>query len=98
MNSANISFKYLSTKKAVSPKISFISPKTASKKAVDRNKLRRRGYAVIKKLYNTIPDGIIGCFVFGKKSLSVFGSKKTLKYNPIYNLENEIKHILSKIH
>jgi ribonuclease P protein component len=98
VNSTNVSFKYLSTKQPISPKISFISPKTASKKAVDRNKLRRRGYAVIKKLYNIMPNGIIGCFVFGKKSLSVFGGKKTLKHNPIFNLENEIKHILSKIH
>ena len=97
VNFANVSFKYLFIKTAISPKISFISPKTASKKAVDRNKLRRRGYAVIKKLYKTIPNGVTGCFVFGKKSLPVFGGKKTLKNNPISNLENEIKNIFSKI-
>ncbi|MES2416362.1 MAG: ribonuclease P protein component [Patescibacteria group bacterium] len=98
VNFTNISLKYIATKESFPPKISFISPKTASKKAVDRNQLRRRGYAVIKKYYASLPKGFIGCFVFGKKSLQVFGGKKTLKYNPILNLENEIKNILSKIH
>ena len=112
VNSANLSFKYkhptptlpLANGRENSTCISFTAPKTACKRAVGRNLLRRRGYAVFKKL--TSPptpspykgEGVTGVFVFGKKSLEVFGGKKTKSYNPILNLENEIKNILSKIH
>lgn len=103
VNSANLSFKYKLIA-GLSPIISFTAPKTACKRAVGRNLLRRRGYAVFKKL--TSPpapspykgEGVTGVFVFGKKSLEVFGGKKNKSYNPILNLENEIKNILSKIH
>ncbi len=106
VNSANLSFKFilqphpsplLKGEGVKNTRISFITPKTASKKAVVRNLLRRRGYAVLKKYINQFPTSITGAFVFGKKSAEVFGGKKTKVYNPILNLDSEIKNILSKI-
>ena len=97
VNSPNLSFKYKLIA-GLSPTISFTAPKTACKRAVGRNLLRRRGYAVLKKCFDQLPSSLVGVFVFGKKSLEVFGGKKTKSYNPILNLENEIKNILSKIH
>lgn len=97
VNSVNLSFKFIKNI-SINNKISFIVPKTASKKAVVRNLLRRRGYAVLKKYINQFPSGLTGVFVFGKKSVEVFGGRKKTNYNPIQNLENEIKNIVSKIH
>ncbi|MCX6754991.1 MAG: ribonuclease P protein component [Candidatus Nomurabacteria bacterium] len=117
VNSANLSFKYMHPTPALplangrenSIRISFTAPKTACKRAVGRNLLRRRGYAVLRKLLKNEPhqephptlswkgEGLIGVFVFGKKSMEFFGKKKNKLYNPILNLENEIKNILNKI-
>ncbi len=108
VNSANLSFKFilpprLPTSPQPSPcqgeggRISFITPKTASKKAVVRNLLRRRGYNVLKKHFSIFPAGFAGAFIFGKKSVVVFGGRKNKIYNPIQNLEAEVKNILSKI-
>ncbi|MFA6586134.1 MAG: ribonuclease P protein component [Candidatus Paceibacterota bacterium] len=96
VNSSNLTFKFVKTNDN-QRKISFITPKTVSKSAVVRNLLRRRGYAVLKKYFETFPIGFIGVFVFGKKSKEIFGGKKNKTYNPILNLENEIKIILNKI-
>lgn len=96
VNSQNLSLKFL-PERTKSKKISFIVPKIVSKKAVVRNLLRRRGYAVLKKYFSHIPFGFIGVFIFGKKSIIFFGKRKTKTYNPILNLENEIKNILTKI-
>jgi len=98
VNSANLSLKYIKDSEIDFPQISFTVPKTVCKRAVGRNLLRRRGYAVIRKYFDLVPKNTIGVFVFGKKSLDVFGKKKNKLYNPILNLENEIKEILNKIH
>lgn len=99
IGSTNLTLKYILKNENNAFKIAFITPKTASKKAVDRNLLRRRGYAIIKKHYNkAFPAGFIGCFVFGKKSMDNFGGRKNKVYNPAINLENEIKNLLNKIH
>ena len=100
VNSPNLTLKFIKnklTQGSLPPRISFITPKTVSKKAVDRNLLRRRGYAVLKKYFNQLPVDLIGVFVFGKKSKSIFGAKKTKKYNPIFNLDSEIKNIINKL-
>jgi len=97
VNSPNISLKYILLRDGSLPRVSFISPKTASSSAVVRNLLRRRGYAVLKKYFQNIPLGFLGVFIFGKKSVSVFGGKKSTAHNPIMNLDREIKGILSKI-
>ncbi len=112
VNSQNLSLKFILDPLALQAlplsrgrevRISFIAPKTASKKAVDRNLLRRRGYAVLKKYFKKFPAGFSGAFVFGKKSMEVFGGRKLARrggsknYNPINNLEKEIENILNKI-
>lgn len=67
------------------PRISIVVPKTVSKKAVDRNLLRRRGYEVLEKYLNVFPVEIIGVFVFKKYS------------DDILILSNEIENLLHKI-
>ena len=84
VNSPNLTFKFLH-KKGIESKISFISPKSISKKAVIRNKLRRIGYNILKKNKNYLPVGLIGVFVYKKYQ------------DDIYMIENEIKTIFNKI-
>ncbi len=97
INSPNLTLKFIKDE-YTTPRISFIAPKTASKKAVDRNLLRRRGYFIIKKQLGRFPANFTGAFVFGKKSMEFFGGRKNKTKNPIKNLENEIENILNKIH
>jgi len=97
INSASLAFKFIFDQKLKAPVISFITPKTISKSAVKRNALRRRGYYALENYFNDLPNNIAGVFVFSKKSLEYFAGKKNKKYNPISNLEHEIKNILSKI-
>lgn len=96
VNSSNVSLKF-----AIDPKtklnISFTVPKSAVKSAVKRNLLKRRGYYVIKKHLKYLPLGFVGVFIFGKKSLEVFGGRKNKNQDPISNLELEIQSILKKI-
>ena len=95
VGSFNLNLRFIGDSK--NKKISFIIPKTVSKKAVVRNLLRRRGYSVLKKHFNIKLPNIMGVFIFNKRSLRVFGGKKSKDNNPIYNLENEIKNIFKKI-
>ena len=67
-------------------KISFIAPKSVSKLAVNRNKLRRKGYNSLKNYINQAPNGILGVFVFKKYE------------DNLEKIAHEIKNILSKIH
>lgn len=97
VGSANLVLKYIKENNGEIPQISFIAPKGVAKKAVDRNKLRRRGYAVISKYIQYFPVGFSGAFVFGKNSLILFGGRKKTNYDPILDLEKEIKFILKKI-
>lgn len=99
INSANITLKFILNNK-LPKRVSFIVPKSTSKKAVERNLLRRRGYSVLSKYLDTLPFGFMGVFVFNKKSVFYFGlkSKNKLKNREsIKNLENEIKNLLNKI-
>ncbi|PIR68363.1 hypothetical protein COU49_01445 [Candidatus Nomurabacteria bacterium CG10_big_fil_rev_8_21_14_0_10_35_16] len=97
INSPNLTLKFIFDPKLKTPTISFITPKTVSKSAVKRNALRRRGYGVLRGYLNDLPNNLAGVFIFGKNSLSHFAGRKNTKYNPVLNLENEIKNILSKI-
>lgn len=85
LNSPYLTFKFILTKEVFLPRISFITPKTVSKKAVKRNMLRRKGYNVLKKYINTLPHGLVGVFIF-KKSV-----------DSVLELENEIQIILNKL-
>lgn len=94
--SPNLSFKFIFSE-AKTAKVSFICPKSISKKATVRNKLRRRGYSAFKEQENLCPPGIHGVFIFGKNSLAVFGGAKNKKNDPFLNINDEIKAILHKI-
>ena len=96
VNSSNLTLKFVK-KETGFPQIAFITPKTVSKRAVDRNLLRRRGYGALSKYIHLLPVNIVGAFVFGKKGMEFFGGRKNKTKNPIQNLENEIQKILSKI-
>jgi ribonuclease P protein component len=85
VNSPNLTFKFLLKKGIIGPKVSFISPKSISKKAVIRNKLRRIGYNILKKYKKDFPSELIGVFVFRKYQ------------DDVSIIENEIKTIFSKI-
>jgi ribonuclease P protein component len=93
-NSANLTFKYIAKNDNFEPRISFIAPKTVSKKAVIRNRLRRLGYNTLKKYKNQFPVGLIGVFIFSKNSLVFF---EKLKADSVLKLENELVSILSKL-
>lgn len=82
--SPNLTFKFLITLKN-ERKISFIAPKSVAKSAVDRNRLRRLGYFVLKSYLNNYPVGVVGVFIFKKYQ------------DNVSIIENEIKNILNKI-
>ena len=96
LNSPNLTLKFIKKETKI-PQFVFITPKTASKKAVVRNLLRRRGYSALQKYVHILPENMAGAFVFGKKSLEFFGGRKNKTRNPIKNLEDEIEKILNKI-
>lgn len=96
LNSPNLTLKFIKKETKI-PQFSFIAPKTVSKRAVDRNLLRRRGYSALRKHIHLFPKNIAGAFIFGKKSLGFFGGRKNKTINPFKNLENEIEKILNKI-
>ncbi|TSC77973.1 MAG: hypothetical protein G01um101424_107 [Parcubacteria group bacterium Gr01-1014_24] len=85
LTSPNLTFKFILNNNSSIPRISFIVPKTVSKKAVNRNLLRRHGYAVLKKYINKFPTRLLGVFVFKKYQADIL------------IIENEIKNILDKI-
>lgn len=59
-------FKYLPNSDF--PRYAFVVPKKISKKAVDRNKLKRRGYGIIR----SIPlSGGLGVFLYKKEGVKV---------------------------
>lgn len=97
LNSNNLTLKFILKKEGTSPKVSFLTPKTISKKAIVRNRLRRRGYEAIKGFFEVFPAGFVGAFVFGKKSEEFFGGGKEKKKIAKENIENEIKTILDKM-
>jgi ribonuclease P protein component len=83
--SPNLTFRFILTGKPLSPRISFIAPKSVAKLAVTRNLLRRRGYAALKTYIERFPAGLAGAFVFKRHQEDVL------------TLEDEIKKILDKI-
>lgn len=86
--SSGLNFKYILNKALISPKISFIAPKSVEKQAVLRNKLKRQGYIALKKYFNKIPNGLSGVFIFNK----IKGEKTTIK-----KIEKEIEYILNRV-
>ena len=85
INTSNLTFKFILKNTENKPKISFIAPKSISKKAITRNKLRRIGYRALKNYINQFPVGLIGVFIFKKYQ------------DNILDIENEIKSVFNKI-
>ncbi|MEK9181675.1 MAG: ribonuclease P protein component [Patescibacteria group bacterium] len=85
LTSFSLTFKFILNNNSTVPQISFIAPKSVAKLAVQRNLLRRRGYAVLGKYIQKFPSGLVGAFVFRKYQ------------DDISIIENEIKNILNKI-
>ena len=98
VNSENLTFKYVLDKENHIPMVSFVVPKTVSKKAVARNLLRRRGYSLLEKYFNEIPKNTLGVFILGKKSLATFGGKGKIKKTiSLLNFNKEIRQILKRL-
>ncbi len=97
ISSKNITLKFVLNYDQKPFRVSFVVPKSIAKSAVKRNLLKRRGYKAFSNTSLPLPLGFCGVFVFGKKSLDVFGGKINKSNNPIHNLELEIKDILNKI-
>ncbi|MFA6533164.1 MAG: ribonuclease P protein component [Patescibacteria group bacterium] len=79
-----LTFKFILTNNNI-PRISFIVPKSVSKLAVKRNRLRRLGYSVLEKYLKESPAGLMGVFIFKKYQ------------DDILIIGNEIKNIFAKI-
>ena len=97
LNSNNLTLKFILTKEDTEPKVSFLTPKSTSKKAVVRNRLRRRGYEAIKSFLSLLPAGFVGAFVFGKKSEEFFGGRQEKRQTSKENIKIEIETILNKL-
>lgn len=91
VGSSVLNLKYIFKNTPTPPQLSFIVPKTVEKMAVKRNYLRRRGYIVLKKHFNKIPNGFSGVLIFNK--IKSFGEVKPLSLM----IENEIRNIFSKL-
>jgi ribonuclease P protein component len=101
----HLSLKYMEAKppskselRSKASQFAFIVPRAVSKKAVERNLLKRRGYAVIAKYLTQFPAGFVGVVFFGRSSLKIFGGRKNKNYNPGKNLENEIQKIIHRLY
>lgn len=97
INSNNISLKFYINKGNPDPRVSFIVPKGVAKSAVLRNMLRRRGYVVLSKYLNSLPEGLHGSFIFGKNSKEMFGLRGNHKNSSFLNLDSEINNIISNL-
>jgi ribonuclease P protein component len=81
LSTSLFSFRYIPSE---IPRYAFVAPKTVAKKAVDRNKLRRQGYAALR-LYNLKPCS------------GVFFYKKQAKAPLFQSIKEDVGSILSKI-
>ncbi len=100
VSSPNLTLKYIKNIENVgflSYKFAFVVPKTVSKKAVERNSLKRKGFSLLNDILKEKPLKIGAIFIFGKKSFEFFGGNKTKDKNPRENLKKEILFLLNKI-
>jgi ribonuclease P protein component len=84
VGSGALGLKYFLDNTNTPPRVSFVVPKKIEKRAVRRNYLKRRGYLILEKYFNEIPNGFFGVFIFNKTITTI-------------EIENEIKKILNKI-
>ena len=84
LGSKNLNLKFIKDNTTVK-KISITVPKSVFKKATKRNNLRRKGYLLVQKYFDKLPEGFLGMFIFNKKIESE-------------EIEHEIKNIFDKVH
>ena len=83
INAPNLALRFVASRGPA--RISVIVPKSTAKKAVERNRLRRRGYSVLEKYIKQLPLGLAGVLIFKK-------------YQEDFSIiEDEIKNIFNKI-
>jgi len=89
INSSNLTLKFLNNVHTGygHARVSFIVPKSIAKNAVKRDFLRRRGYDVLARYFDRIPNDFVGVFIFNKIK----------EGNLLKNIEEDIKAILNKI-
>ncbi len=85
VNSPFFSFKFILNKQSNTRQISVVVPKSVSKLAVSRNRLRRLGYQVLEQYLDLFPAGIEGVLMFKRINEDILA------------ISNEIKQIASKI-
>lgn len=85
INSSILSFKFTLNNPHKTPQISVVVPKSVFKLAVSRNSLRRLGYRALKNHLALFPAGIEGVLMFKRATKDILA------------IEDEIKHIVSKI-
>ncbi len=95
--SPNLNLRFLVNSTEKEPKVAFIVPKTVSKKAVIRNRLRRRGYQIIQKKLSSLPQKLKAVFVFGKNSTKIFAESGKKGILSLKKLEEEINFFISKL-
>ncbi|MDP3958070.1 MAG: ribonuclease P protein component [bacterium] len=75
VHSPHLFLKVLKT--AGTGRFSVVVGKNAAKKATERNRLRRRGYALLSKRFSAWPDGVSG-IIFIKKKLPLRETEEEL--------------------
>ncbi|HEU0085534.1 MAG TPA: ribonuclease P protein component [Candidatus Paceibacterota bacterium] len=95
IGSTDLSLKFTKENNGSEPHVSFVVPKTTSKKATLRNLLRRRGYSALDEHYTKLPKGFVGIFIFGKNSPKKYGFKKGDKEALSAEIYSIIKRIRS---
>jgi ribonuclease P protein component len=98
--SPNLTMKYVKNSENedfLSCKFAFVVPKTVSKKAVERNSLKRRGFNALRDILKEKTLKINAIFMFNKKSLDFFKGNKKKNYNPTENLKKEVLFLLNKL-
>lgn len=68
------------------PRFSVVVPKKIIKKAVDRNKVKRRAVRVLEHLIKNVSDGTVGIFFFKEDVINI----------PSEEIGGEIKDLLQK--
>lgn len=81
-----LSISYTSPDSTISGKFAVVAPKSVAKLAVDRNKLRRRVYAILREYKAAITPGVT-CMVF---------LKKDAKSAPRQEIKDEIVFLFKK--
>lgn len=81
-----LSISYTSPDSTISGKFAVVAPKSVAKLAVDRNKLRRRVYAILREYKNAIVPRA-SCMVF---------LKKDSKSAPRQEIKDELVSLLKK--